>query len=78
MKCFLFFQSSSGDSENVEGLIYADLDLKGSSSANQGGKVKKGKKKQQPPLVRKTEPDTDYAVIDFSKKAPPVEEDENC
>ncbi len=49
---------------NVEGLIYADLDLK-----------KKPRKKT--PTVVQTEPNTEYAVIDFTKKAPPEESYDN-
>ncbi len=63
MKC-IELQEDEPSSGNVEGLIYADLDLK-------------KKPKKRTPTVVQTEPSTEYAVIDFTKKAPPEETYDN-
>ncbi len=59
---FPFQQDNERPDENVEGLVYADLDMK-----KDGAKAKKKTK----PVVIQNEPSTDYAEIDFSK--PPAE-----
>ena len=49
-----------------EEIVYADLDIKPDA--------KKPKKKKKP-VVNQSEPATEYAVIDFTKKAPPTADD---
>ncbi len=67
--------------QNVEGLVYADLELKRDSAPSGpappppgGAKPNVKRKPEKPVVVRQNEPATDYAVIDFGKTAAPPAE----